>query len=176
MRAPKLAGFTLIELLVVIAIIGLLASVVLASLSTARDRGRDAAVQSNLHAVAVQAEIMRGSKNCYPGPSGVCATPGAGQVLNVLTTGCTSNTNFFCNQPTILAALSATQKATNGGLISVQFPSGTTSWVVLAQLATDKALAWCVDSSGKSKREGTPAGAALTNATLNALATNYVCN
>ena len=40
MRKLHSKGFTLIELLVVISIIGLLSSVVLAALSTAKDRGR----------------------------------------------------------------------------------------------------------------------------------------
>ncbi len=48
----KLGGFTLIELLVVIAIIGLLSSVVFASLNSARVKGRDANRVSTLKQIA----------------------------------------------------------------------------------------------------------------------------
>ncbi|MES2668741.1 MAG: type II secretion system protein [Patescibacteria group bacterium] len=67
-------GFTLIELLVVIAIIGILSSVVLASLNTARNRGADAAAKSNLANARAEAELFYdGNPTGY---TGVCATTG----------------------------------------------------------------------------------------------------
>ncbi|MCI0619674.1 type II secretion system GspH family protein [Candidatus Wolfebacteria bacterium] len=58
-------GFTLIELLVVIAIIGILSSVVLASLNTARDKGRDAAIKSDLNNIRAQAELVYDNDGDY---------------------------------------------------------------------------------------------------------------
>jgi prepilin-type N-terminal cleavage/methylation domain-containing protein len=59
-------GFTLIELLVVIAIIGILAATVLASLSTARTKGRDASAIASMSQMRAQAELQVGSGGQYP--------------------------------------------------------------------------------------------------------------
>lgn len=59
-------GFTLIELLVVIAIIGILASVVLASLNSARERSRDARRVSDVRQVQLALELAFDSDGAYP--------------------------------------------------------------------------------------------------------------
>lgn len=64
MRTPR--GFTLIELLVVIAIIGMLASIVMASLNTARAKSRDARRLGDLHNMALALELYYSTNNAYP--------------------------------------------------------------------------------------------------------------
>ena len=59
-------GFTLIELLVVIAIIGILASVVLASLNTARRKSRDARRLADIKQIQVALELYFDAKGEYP--------------------------------------------------------------------------------------------------------------
>ncbi len=55
-------GFTLIELLVVIAIVGLLASVVLASLQSARDKASDSKIKQTLSQIKTQGELLLTSR------------------------------------------------------------------------------------------------------------------
>ena len=59
-------GFTLIELLVVIAIIGILSTVVLASLSTARQKSRDAKRISDIGQIQLALELYFDGALTYP--------------------------------------------------------------------------------------------------------------
>lgn len=70
-------GFTLIELLVVIAIIGMLASVVLSSLSGARSKSRDAKRLGDIRAIQQALELYHINNGTYP-PSGGATAPNSG--------------------------------------------------------------------------------------------------
>lgn len=59
-------GFTLIELLVVIAIIGILASIVYASLSTARGKARDAKRADDVKTLKAALEVYQNAYGYYP--------------------------------------------------------------------------------------------------------------
>ncbi len=63
------AGFTLIELLVVIAIIGLLSSVVLVSLGSAKTKAKEAKVKSEIHGIKLALEEYNAQHGGYPNPN-----------------------------------------------------------------------------------------------------------
>ncbi|HEX7651225.1 MAG TPA: type II secretion system protein [Candidatus Paceibacterota bacterium] len=121
-------GFTLIELLVVIAIIGILSSVVLASLNTARTKGNYAAVKSNLSTIQTQAELdYDAAPNSY------------GTVTSAGTCG---GTGMFADN-TILGAVASARSA--GGTMSCN--TNGTAYVVWS---TTSGATWCIDSRGVS--------------------------
>ena len=141
-------GFTLIELLVVIAIIGILSSVVLASLNTARAKGADAAVKSNLNNMRAQAELFYDNNgNTYNGGGGVCADPNFVKA-KAAADAAGGGTNR-CNNAAGFWALSTAMKSQN---------------LVNGTSATDY---WCVDSSGASKLEDSPLVTGTTDLATN---------
>lgn len=62
----KKSGFTLIELLVVVAIIGILSSVVLASLNTARAKARNSKRMLEIHTVELALDLYLSNNGTYP--------------------------------------------------------------------------------------------------------------
>lgn len=63
-------GFTLIELLVVIAIIGLLSTLAVVSLNSARAKARDAKVMSNLNNLVKALDLYYDDTGAYPSTGG----------------------------------------------------------------------------------------------------------
>ncbi len=82
----KNKGFTLIELLVVIAIIGLLASVVLLALNSARQKSRDAKRLADVRQLASALELFYNDASSYPTCSG-CTTSAKMSTIGTLKGG-----------------------------------------------------------------------------------------
>ena len=148
----------MIELLVVVAIIGILASVVLASLNSARNKGADAAIKSSLANTRAQAELF------YDGPSsyeGVCAVGGTNTIGAMVNGAETAYGNAATNP-----FADATASAWNVGVCH-DSAGAWAAFVPLKGSAVGAIQAWCVDSAGASKK--------VTTALAGGAAPDYVC-
>ena len=101
-------GFTLIELLVVIAIIGMLSSVVLASLNTARGSARDAKRKQDLKQIQTALELYYNDFNQYPGEVACDSSKGSGSGTCASMSGTNWSTTSYIYQalvPTYISTL-----------------------------------------------------------------------
>lgn len=111
----KAQGFTLIELLVVIAIIGMLTAIVSFSLTTARNKGKDGSIKSQLNQIRAQASLYADSNS-------------------------NNYTNLFSDTK-VLALFTAAERTSGGTGIK---SANTNSWAAAIPLPYETGY-WCTD-------------------------------
>lgn len=135
MKKTLQQGFTLIELLVVVAIIGILASLVIASVNQARTRGVDAAIKATMSSMRAQAELFYDGLGGY---SGLCDDPNFERLLNDV------------------ADKNGAGEINGSGGSTVSCAAEQLAWVVDATLTTGGTF--CVDATGFAGEGGVAQG------------------
>ena len=127
----KNKAFTLIELLVVISIIGILSTIIFASLSSAREKSKNASVRQSLQSIKNQAELkyLSSSNSSY---LGLCEDDETQTMLTSMT-------------------------ETNGEETSCEVsPSGNAYAVSVGKAGTNSNNSYCIDSVGFTGETGIP--------------------
>lgn len=153
-------GFTLIELLVVIAIIGVLATIVIGSLTNTRQKAADEAVRQTLDQMRIAAVIYRDDYGNYGDPTdnldcnnGIFATNEFTKIIENAK-DIAGNKNDVNDNPVLCISTSS-----NGG-------AKANTWSVSVRLKSDVLSAWCVDNTGQIK---------IGHASLDGLTNTSIC-
>jgi prepilin-type N-terminal cleavage/methylation domain-containing protein len=120
-KKRKKRGFTLMELLVVVAIIGILAAIVLVSLNSARNKGKNAAIKAQMAQLRSAAELFNEDNGDF---TGWCADAEEGRI---------------------------SQGAIDAGGTGYDCDETDSAWAAEITLVGTGAGNWCTDSTGASK-------------------------
>jgi len=145
-------GFTLIELLVVVGIVGIMATVVLTFLSSARDNGNNVGVKTNLEGAKKQAELYYLNNASSYGSFTAASCP----------TSTTAGSIF--NDSVVIRAI---VKAASVGSGATRCAASGQNYAIAVSFK-GSAASWCIDGQGISRQyAGTPTAAISASARCN---------
>jgi general secretion pathway protein G len=125
-------GFTLIELLVVIAIVGLLSTLAVVALNSARQRSRDAKRVADIRQIQTALELGYSETGNYPAAASA-VTLGTGSQLVLCNTGSSAAwqaTQGACGGGTVYMGLVPSNPTPNGAAYSYTSASGSGTYSI----------------------------------------------
>ncbi|MEY4722715.1 MAG: hypothetical protein RLZZ324_228 [Candidatus Parcubacteria bacterium] len=168
MQKTNSKGFTLIELLVVIAIIGLLSTLAVVALNSARQKSRDSKRVADVKQMQTALELYFADKNGYPAaptssaaaPVGVLGVSGSNAV-KLCDTGWIASAGT-CNTTYMGLVPKAPTPGDNGCTVGTATTAGTNDYVYSSASTSTYGIAFCLGAAvgdlGSGVRTASPNG------------------